>query len=81
MWYLVYSRLGTMSVQYKLNVGKAKTRRSCRYAQHTSDQISCRCPITEFKELVEYCSEKKLELLIGSDAIAQPTVWGSSNKH
>ncbi len=33
-------------------------------------------PHAEFKELVEFCSEEKLELLVGSDANAHHTVYG-----
>ncbi len=36
-------------------------------------------PPKEFKELVEYCAERKLELLTGCDANAHHTVWGSSD--
>ncbi len=36
-------------------------------------------PPAEFKELVEYCSEKKLELRVGSDANAYHIVWGTSS--
>ncbi len=34
-------------------------------------------PPTEFKEVAEYCSKKKLELLVGNDANAHNIVWGS----
>ncbi len=34
---------------------------------------------SEFKELIEYYSEKKLELLVGRDANAHYTAWGNSN--
>ncbi len=33
----------------------------------------------EFKELLKYCSEKKLKLLLGRDAHAHHTVWGGSD--
>ncbi len=33
----------------------------------------------EFKEQVEYCAERKLELLTECDANAHHTVWGSSD--
>ncbi len=36
-------------------------------------------PLIESKKLVKYCSEKRLELLIGSDANTHHTVWGSSD--
>ncbi len=36
-------------------------------------------PPKKFKELVEYCAERKLELLTGCDTNAHHTVWDSSD--
>ncbi len=33
----------------------------------------------EFKELVEYCAERKLKLLTGCNTNSHHTVWGSSD--
>ncbi len=76
MWYLVLQLRNWL--QCKLNVGKAETRRTWWYAQHTPHLIDSveMPPPTQFKELVEYHFEKKLEFLVGSDASVHCTGWG-----
>ncbi len=49
-----------------------------RSAYFLSDSVEMKPP-TEFKELLQYCSEKKLELLFGRDANAHHTIRGSSD--
>ncbi len=64
----------------------------CREGKDQKDVVVCSAhflsdlvemsPRAEFKELVEYCSKKKLELQIGSNANAHYTmIWGSSDVH
>ncbi len=72
-----YTTRDLVAVQIKREEGKDQTDLVLCSAYFPSDSAEMP-PLIEFKEMVQYGSKKKLELLVGSDANTHHTVWNRS---
>lgn len=67
--------LTTIRLEYKKDNRPATVIMASAYLPYPEPQR----PAKMFKDLVEFCGKNKLELIIGSDANAHHTIWGSKD--
>ena len=79
IWMLLgFSSMDLVAVQIKYYEGEAeRSLVACSaYLPFDSEDLP---PTTEFEELVYYCEEKNLHLIMGCDSNCHHTVWDSTN--
>ena len=79
IWMLLgFSSTDLVAVQIKYYEGEAE-RSLVACSAYLPFDSEDPLPTREFEELVRYCEEKNLHLIIGCDSNCHHTVWGSTN--